>query len=118
MRIAKGNDSTIYNAFLQSGSKYPGSGEAKGFLKETIRGKDIFLLVDVCNNSLEYKMQLAGYLLRNEKGDALSESDTGTLDCSHITQSGEIRPVFSPDAPLPQQPAPAPENQPEENGQG
>ncbi|MBQ5755022.1 MAG: FtsQ-type POTRA domain-containing protein, partial [Oscillospiraceae bacterium] len=64
-------------------------------------------------NSLEYKMQLAGYLLRNENGDALSESDTGTLDCSHITQSGEIRPVFSPDAPLP-----APESQPEENGQG
>ena len=64
-------------------------------------------------NSLEYKMQLAGYLLRNENGDALSGSDTGTLDCSHITQSGEIRPVFSPDAPLP-----APESQPEENGQG
>jgi len=33
-----------------------GSGEAKGLIKETIRGKDIFLLVDVCNNSLEYMM--------------------------------------------------------------
>ena len=33
-----------------------GSGESKGLIKETIRGKDIFLLVDVCNNSLEYKM--------------------------------------------------------------
>ena len=33
-----------------------GSGESKGLINETIRGKDIFLLVDVCNNSLEYKM--------------------------------------------------------------
>ena len=33
-----------------------GNGEGKGMIKETIRGKDIFLLVDVCNNSLEYKM--------------------------------------------------------------
>lgn len=33
-----------------------GSGEAKGFLKESIRGKDLFLLIDVCNNSLEYMM--------------------------------------------------------------
>ncbi len=33
-----------------------GSGESKGLIKETVRGKDIFLLVDVCNNSLEYKM--------------------------------------------------------------
>ncbi|MCQ2530495.1 MAG: ribose-phosphate pyrophosphokinase [Lachnospiraceae bacterium] len=36
-----------------------GSGEAKGVIKETVRGKDIFLLVDVCNNSIEYDM--AGY---------------------------------------------------------
>lgn len=33
-----------------------GSGESKGLIKETVRGKDIFLLVDVCNNSLEYEM--------------------------------------------------------------
>ena len=36
-----------------------GTGEAKGVIKETVRGKDIFLLVDVCNNSIEYDM--AGY---------------------------------------------------------
>ena len=59
-------------------------------------------------NSLDYKMQLAGYLLRNENGDAPSSSDEGTLHCSHITQEGEIRPVFSPqDAPPPPPPAPA-----------
>ena len=33
-----------------------GSGEAKGILYESIRGKDLFILVDVCNNSLEYSM--------------------------------------------------------------
>ncbi len=33
-----------------------GSGEAKGLIKESVRGKDIFLLVDVTNSSIEYKM--------------------------------------------------------------
>ena len=33
-----------------------GSGEAKGQLKESIRGKDIFILVDVCNHSITYKI--------------------------------------------------------------
>ena len=33
-----------------------GSGEAKGIINESVRGKDIFLLVDVCNHSLSYKV--------------------------------------------------------------
>ena len=33
-----------------------GSGEAKGIINESIRGKDIYLMVDVCNYSLTYKM--------------------------------------------------------------
>ncbi len=32
------------------------SGEAKGIIKQSVRDKDIFILVDVCNNSLKYKM--------------------------------------------------------------
>ena len=32
------------------------SGEAKGIIKESVRDKDIFIMVDVCNNSLTYKM--------------------------------------------------------------
>ncbi len=32
-----------------------GTGEAKGFLKESVRGVDLFLLVDVCNYSITYK---------------------------------------------------------------
>lgn len=33
-----------------------GSGEAKGLIKESVRGSDLYLLVDVCNHSLTYKM--------------------------------------------------------------
>lgn len=32
------------------------SGEAKAVLAETVRGKDLFILVDVCNHSLTYTM--------------------------------------------------------------
>ena len=33
-----------------------GSGEAKAQFKESIRGKDLFILVDVCNHSITYNM--------------------------------------------------------------
>lgn len=36
-----------------------GSGEAKGLVQDSVRGMDIFLMVDICNHSLEYS--LAGY---------------------------------------------------------
>ena len=32
------------------------SGEAKAMIKDSVRDKDIYILVDVCNNSLKYKM--------------------------------------------------------------
>ncbi len=32
------------------------SGEAKAIIKESVRNKDIYILVDICNNSLKYKM--------------------------------------------------------------
>ena len=31
-----------------------GSGEAKGFIHESVRGDDIYILVDVCNYSMTY----------------------------------------------------------------
>lgn len=31
-----------------------GSGEAKGYIGESVRGKDLFMMVDVCNHSLTY----------------------------------------------------------------
>ena len=33
-----------------------GSGEAKAIINESVRGQDVYLIVDVCNNSLTYKM--------------------------------------------------------------
>lgn len=33
-----------------------GSGEAKGLIHESIRGKDLYFLIDVCNHSITYKM--------------------------------------------------------------
>ena len=33
-----------------------GSGEAKGVIYDSVRGKDIFIMVDVCNHSLTYKI--------------------------------------------------------------
>ena len=33
-----------------------GSGEAKGTIKESVRGDDLYLMVDVCNYSLTYKL--------------------------------------------------------------
>jgi ribose-phosphate pyrophosphokinase len=33
-----------------------GSGEAKGLITESVRGMDLYLLVDVCNHSLTYKV--------------------------------------------------------------
>ena len=33
-----------------------GSGEAKGIIGESVRGKDLYLMVDVCNYSLTYSL--------------------------------------------------------------
>ncbi len=33
-----------------------GSGESKGILSESLRGKDVFILVDVCNHSITYSL--------------------------------------------------------------
>ena len=44
-----------------------GSGEAKGIINESVRGKDIFIMVDVCNYSLTYK--LSGHINRMSPDD-------------------------------------------------
>ena len=33
-----------------------GSGEAKGIIEESVRGKDLYLMVDVCNYSVTYSL--------------------------------------------------------------
>ena len=44
-----------------------GSGEAKGLVKESVRDRDIYILVDVCNPSVIYKMD--GYINRMSPDD-------------------------------------------------
>ena len=44
-----------------------GTGEGKGVLQESIRGKDVFFLVDVCNHSITYKMN--GYINHKSPDD-------------------------------------------------
>ena len=56
----KNLDSALYSSYEADTYLTPnscprfGSGEAKGMIGESIRGKDIFLMVDVCNHSLTY----------------------------------------------------------------
>ncbi len=53
---------TLQDAYLQDSYIVPatfprfGSGEAKGMVKGSVRGDDVFILVDVCNYSLTYRM--------------------------------------------------------------
>lgn len=44
-----------------------GSGESKGIFKESIRGKDLYILVDVCNHSITYRMN--GYINHKSPDD-------------------------------------------------
>lgn len=44
-----------------------GTGEGKGVLKESVRGKDLFIMVDVCNSSITYRMN--GYTNRKSPDD-------------------------------------------------
>lgn len=44
-----------------------GSGEGKALFHESIRGKDLFFLVDVCNHSITYKMN--GYINHKSPDD-------------------------------------------------
>lgn len=41
---------------INSASPRFGSGEAKGVLRESVRGDDLYFMVDVCNSSLTYSM--------------------------------------------------------------
>ena len=58
-------DNLVFNGYEKPNylinAKVPrfGSGEAKGIINESVRGKDLYLMVDVCNYSLTYS--LCGY---------------------------------------------------------
>lgn len=55
-------DNLVFNGYEKDSylidAKVPrfGSGEAKGIINESIRGKDLYLMVDVCNYSLTYSL--------------------------------------------------------------
>lgn len=44
-----------------------GSGESKGIFNESVRGKDLYILLDVCNHSITYKMN--GYINHKSPDD-------------------------------------------------
>lgn len=71
-------------------------------------------------NEMEYKLQLAGYILRNEDGQGCSATDIGVLDVSHILSDGSIRPTFRQGAALlpSQEKAQAAAQQPQEQAAG
>ncbi len=50
--VGYNKDSFIINASVPRF----GSGEAKGIIRESVRGKDLYLIVDVCNYSLTYSL--------------------------------------------------------------
>lgn len=41
---------------IQASNPRFGSGEAKGIIHESVRGRDIYILVDVCNHSITYSL--------------------------------------------------------------
>ena len=58
----KHKDDIVFNGYEKDtyliGAQVPrfGSGEAKGIIAESVRGKDLYLMVDVCNYSLTYSL--------------------------------------------------------------
>ena len=44
------------NYLVEANTPRFGSGEAKGIIKESVRGMDLYLMVDVCNYSLTYSL--------------------------------------------------------------
>jgi len=66
-------DDAVFNDYSKDSfivdAKVPrfGSGEAKGIINESVRGKDIYLMVDVCNYSLTYS--LSGHINRMSPDD-------------------------------------------------
>ena len=60
--ISKTKDDVVFHDYQKEtyiiDAKVPrfGSGEAKGIINESVRGKDIYLMVDVCNYSVTYSL--------------------------------------------------------------
>lgn len=57
-----------------------GSGEGKAVFHESIRGKDLFLLVDVCNHSITYRMN--GYINHKSPDDNYQDLKRVIMACN------------------------------------
>lgn len=70
-----------------------GSGEGKGHIKESVRGKDLYILVDVCNHSLTYKMN--GYVNHMSPDDHYQDLKRVIAACSgHAHRINVIMPFM------------------------
>ena len=92
-RKKRHNEGVLYEGYDRDtyliGSDLPrfGSGEAKGILKESVRGDDIYILVDVCNYSLTYS--LAGqtnHMSPDDHYQNLKRTGRESLDCALALQ--------------------------------
>jgi ribose-phosphate pyrophosphokinase len=68
------------NLLIESQCPRFASGEAKAIIKESVRHKDIYILADVCNNSLKYKMD--GELNRMSPDDHFQDLKRIIAACS------------------------------------
>ena len=58
--LVSGANGYVRNSFIVNASTPRfGSGEAKGIIRETVRGDDLYILVDVCNYNITYN--IAGF---------------------------------------------------------
>ena len=70
-----------------------GSGEGKGHIMDSVRGKDLYILVDVCNHSLTYKMN--GYVNHMSPDDHYQDLKRVIAACSgHAHRINVIMPFM------------------------
>ena len=70
-----------------------GSGEGKGHIMDSVRGKDLYILVDVCNHSLTYKMN--GYVNHMSPDDHYQDLKRIIAACSgHAHRINVIMPFM------------------------
>lgn len=70
-----------------------GSGEAKGVVKESVRGSDVYILVDVCNYTVTYKIN--GYVNHMSPDDHFADlKRTIAALCGHAYRVNVIMPFL------------------------